>query len=804
MAKLSRLLSVSSTCSVLLLSLLLPAQEALCQKRDVADTIRTIALPTATIIVSPRKEDVKFTEVTGRELYRSAARTIGDALSRVPGVQNSYFGPNSGLPVIRSLSGNRVRVLLNGVPLSDLSGISPNLSVNADINQVQSVEVYKGGAAVLFGGKAIGGAVDMKDNTIPVRLHSKDVSGSVSAEGSTNAGSKQVLDMNGGVGKSWAWHVGAVNRSNKDLKIPGNTKAPIAYDPSIDPLTQTLAQVRLESETTRNLSLYPYLSQFVLENLNNPAWGLSEGDLYTFQENSVIGGRVVPNPRNEKYVPGQDPATPFYTTIVKGIYDYAPVTRGIMPNSHAESRSFNAGATYIAENFYAGIGFRGASAYYGIPGFALLKMPGHTHGEASKQEEYLPINTRAISSTWMFETGYRPVSSLISALKLNYALQRSDDRELVGIYRVNRFNSERHSLRAEVEQQVSKFLNGTSGFDFTFLRMDGSGQSRYLPDNLGREFGLFTLQQVDLNPARLILGYRRDHVERRTMADDSYKKSRGLAGGNLSPRDFDLNHFNAGLQLNAFKKVGYIRASFAHSERAPDVNELYSGNNHFAIMLEENGDDRLKKETANTWELEGAASYKGFHLALAHYQTAFSNYMYLAHTGIARSGGFLVKEWRASDTEITGWEAQLAYKSSFGKGVMGEFSSFFDLVKNKNASDDPLRSWAEGDYMPNMPTSRFGFSSALNLNKTEINIAFDRYLQQRFLGRNINPEPPMPAYSMLGARVSYQGGVRGIKLEYYLSGSNLLDVEARPQNSFLKYLAPLPGRNISVGVKAEI
>jgi iron complex outermembrane receptor protein len=33
--------------------------------------------------------------------------TLGETLSKIPGIQNSYYGPNSGAPVIRSLSGNR-------------------------------------------------------------------------------------------------------------------------------------------------------------------------------------------------------------------------------------------------------------------------------------------------------------------------------------------------------------------------------------------------------------------------------------------------------------------------------------------------------------------------------------------------------------------------------------------------------------------------------------------------------------------------------------------------------------------------
>jgi iron complex outermembrane receptor protein len=40
----------------------------------------------------------------------------------------------------------------------------------------------------------------------------------------------------------------------------------------------------------------------------------------------------------------------------------------------------------------------------------------------------------------------------------------------------------------------------------------------------------------------------------------------------------------------------YLKAQYNHSERAPEINELYAGNNHYALMVEENGDDRLNKE----------------------------------------------------------------------------------------------------------------------------------------------------------------------------------------------------------------
>jgi iron complex outermembrane receptor protein len=379
-------------------------------------------------------------------------------------------------------------------------------------------------------------------------------------------------------------------------------------------------------------------------------------------------------------------------------------------------------------------------------------------------------------------------------------LQLADDEELSGHYVSNQFITKRHVARLELTQQPLKFLTGISGIDFSAVNMKGRGAQRYLPDNNSRDYGAFTLQHLTIiKQLHADLGYRHDVAIRRAIPGNGYKPSRGLAGGKLSPRDFQLNHFNGNLQWDLFK-IGYLKTSYVHAERAPDINELYAGNDHYAIMIEENGDDRLNKEVSKTVEIGAGIDYQGVHLSVNHYHTLFNNYMYLAHTGIARSGGFLVKEWRQSDTKINGWEAELGYKSNIGKKGFWELSSFFDLVKNINVSNDPLRQWAEGDYMPNMPTSRYNITGKVNYQQVEVTVWFDRYLEQKYLGKNINPEPPMPAYSMLGSRISYKRKI----VEYYLSGNNLLNVEARPQNSYLKYLAPLPGRNIALGIKVII
>lgn len=734
-------------------------------------------------------------KITRKALLNNQSTTLGETLSHVPGIQNSYFGPNSGAPVIRSLSGNRVKVLSDGISMNDLSGISPNLNLITDMDNLLGIDIHINDGSVLFGGKAIGGAIDLKDNTIPKARADKALTGFIKTEGSTNLGYKQAFDLNGNVGKRWVWHAGAMNKWNGNINIPGNTKAPIAYDPKIDHLTESMAQVNVDRQTTRNLTLYPYISQFVLDNLNNPAWGLSEADLYTFQENSVIGGVSVSNPKNSLYVAGQPTGTPFSTTIVKGITDYAPVEKGIMPNSHSNSYAFNAGTGYIGEKLNVGAGFRRSYGYYGIPGFALHQIAG--------ESLYLPINTRSEANSLLMESEYKLHEAGIAAIRLNYMMQYAQDSELIEDYLANKFSTARQVARLEIDQQQLRFLKGITGVDISAVNIDGSGEQRYLPDSKSREYGIFSLQQFAVKFLNINVGYRHDLVQRRAMLTTGYTPGRGLGGGKLSNRDFHLNQFNTGVQLN-INKFAYLRGSYTHSERAPDVNELYAGNNHFAIIVEENGDDRLNKETAKTGEFGAGLNLAGLKLSITHYRTIFNNYLYLAHTGIARSGGFLVKEWRQSDTRLNGWEAEMEYNQKIGHDFNIQLGSYFDLVRNVNVSGDHMRDWAEGDYMPNMPTSRFGLSGGISYKQLELSSTFDRYLAQRFLGKNINPEPPMPAYSLLAVRLSYSGNIRQYKIDYFASGSNLLNVEARPQNSFLKYLAPLPGINISLGLTVSI
>lgn len=762
-------------------------------------------------------KDIESVQVQGRSNYNTVnisrkkldfiqSNTLGETLSKIPGIQNSGYGPNSGAPVIRSLSGNRVKILENGTAVNDLSGISPDFNTDIEMNNVQSITVYKNSASVLYGGKAIGGAIDIETDYIARQLPAKKINVKGLLEGGSNSGQRQAFSAKGVIAKNWVWTVGASNQKQEMVRIPGKSKDSRCYDPDLvgfNSILQSLCQINVNSRRVLNKSLFPYISQFAKDHMIE--YELSEDDLYTFSSTyyNPADGKHYPNPKNDLYVPGQDAVKDRYKSEVNGIKDYVETKDGVIPNSHSESNSFYVGTSYIGKSLYVGGAYQNSYSYFGVPGYAIPKIPQHSHGKPQPKIEYSPINIRSLSHKAMFESGYKFTHSPISSIKLNYMGVFSKNAELLDRYRANQFAVNQHNGRLEITQQKLKFLTGSTGLEVQYRDMKGTGGQRYLPNTVSREIGVFTMQHLDFNIIQFDLGYRNDHVQRRAEADNKYVRSRGLSGGKLSDRDFTLHQFHSSAQWTLFKK-GYLKVQYNHSERAPEVNELYSGNNHFAILTEENGDDTLNKETANTVEIGTGVTLKNLRVSASWYHTSYKNYIYLAHTGISREV-FLVKEWRSDDTEINGIEAEAAYKADLGKAGKWEIGGYYDLVRNISVADSSIRKWSDGDYMPNMPTSRFGFNLEGTLHNFSVNLSLDHYLRQKYLGKNINPELPMPAFSLLNARISYKDNSLGLgDLEYYIIGNNLLNAEARLQNSQLKFLSPLPGINISVGVKITI
>lgn len=148
---------------VAVLSLAMAGSYALAQSTVALKEVIVTGNPLgATEIISPS------TQLSGTDLTLRSTSTLGETLNNLPGVSSTYFGPNSSRPVIRGLDGDRIRVLQNSGASMDASALSFDHAVPNDPISIERMEVLRGAGALLYGGSAVGGVVNMIDNRIPI------------------------------------------------------------------------------------------------------------------------------------------------------------------------------------------------------------------------------------------------------------------------------------------------------------------------------------------------------------------------------------------------------------------------------------------------------------------------------------------------------------------------------------------------------------------------------------------------------------------------------------------------------------
>ncbi len=156
--------------------------------------------------------------LSSTDLNRLSHSNIGHLLAALPGVASSYFGPNSGRPVIRGLEGDRLKITQNGVNSLDASSSSPDHAVSVDPLAIREAQVLRGPAALLYSTSILGGVINLVDARIPDRrlAQRQSVVGRVgSVDGLRSAG---VL-AEGSVG-SFSYHVDGFDKSTDDLRTP--------------------------------------------------------------------------------------------------------------------------------------------------------------------------------------------------------------------------------------------------------------------------------------------------------------------------------------------------------------------------------------------------------------------------------------------------------------------------------------------------------------------------------------------------------------------------------------------------------
>jgi len=193
-----------------------------------------VALPTVTVTATPfgASEGAQILApakvLSGDELNNKMGSSLGDTLSRELGVSASAFGAGASRPIIRGMEGSRVKILQNGMDVSDVSGLSNDHGVTIDGPTARQIEILRGPAALLYGSGAIGGLVNVVNDRIPTVLEPEPTGEAELRYGTVDKSGTASVSATGSAGPI-GLHVDGSARNASDYQISDDRRLPWSY-----------------------------------------------------------------------------------------------------------------------------------------------------------------------------------------------------------------------------------------------------------------------------------------------------------------------------------------------------------------------------------------------------------------------------------------------------------------------------------------------------------------------------------------------------------------------------------------------
>lgn len=617
----------------------------------------------------------------GDELVRRREGTLGETLDNEPGIQSTHFGAGASHPVIRGMDGPRVRILSDGSEVQDASTVSPDHAVVSEPMLARQIEVLRGPSALVHGGGAIGGAVNVLDDKVPTAIPEKGYQGSAELRASSGAHEKTgAFQLTGGAGRV-AVHAEGLARDAGDYRA-------------------------------------------------GSGWS---------------GGAAV-------------------------------------AGSFNRTDSGSAGLSWIADQGYLGLAYTRQGARYGLPGhnhgFEGCDAPGdHLHCDSGHDEDGhgaggVPV-VDLRSARWDLRGESRHPFTGIEALRLrasttDYAHDEVEDGAVATTFR-----NKAHDLRLELQHEPLAGWRGAWGLQATQRKFSAEGEEAYVQLTDTRRASLFLLEEYQWRQWRFAAALR--HERQRVDARTSGLGSRhGGTSASLSA----VWRFTPGYQLSA---------SWTRARRMPTAEELYADGLHMATSTYERGNPDLGPETAHSIDLALRKTAGDTTFGLSVFRNRVQNYIY--GRTLDALDGLQLLQYSQQDATFAGLEAQLRQRLTRFIGA----TVFGDLVR--------ARLDADGGRLPRIPAARAGLRLDIVWQGWDGQIEWVQVARQ---SRIADFETATPGYGMLNLGATYGSRLAdGTPWQFYVKAGNLTNRLAYAHTSFIKTAAPLMGRSITVGARAD-
>ena len=444
---------------------------------------------------------------------------------------------------------------------------------------------------------------------------------------------------------------------------------------------------------------------------------------------------------------------------------------GKLPNSSARTWDVAGGAAVVTDRGNLGFSVSHYDSLYGVPVRYALE-PG---GEAEQVRLHLEQTREDLRAEVKLGGGF--VETLrLRAGHADYRHQEIEESGEVG----TTFYNDSYEARLELAQARRGGWSGAFGGQMMIRNFDVVGEEAFLPKNQTQQYGLFTLQQVDLGDIRAEGGARYEHS---ILDADAFAQT----GAAAARRSFDAvsGSLGASYRLTDGWRIG---VNGSRTERAPTAEELFADGPHAGTQAYEVGDPDLALE--KSWGLEATLHGRGpgYTLDASLYRSWFDGYIYAQQSGALADG---LPVFRNLQGKARYWGAEV--QGSLELARLGGWTFVGDGL-----ADYVHATVADVGPAPRIPPLRLMGGIEAQGDRIQGRVEVEHSFRQDRVADN---ETRTPGFTLVNASLQVQPIAGNRATTLILSANNIFDAVARRHASFLKDYAPLAGRDLRASVR---
>ncbi len=501
----------------------------------------------------------------------------------------------------------------------------------------------------------------------------------------------------------------------------------------------------------------------------------------------------------------------------------------VVENSNEESNGFTLGTSYLFDQGYVGVAVERFEREYGVP--------GHSHGGDTSVFADLEQTKYQLLGEYNFTNDF------LQSVHFRAGYTDYEHAEVEGGLVGTTFSNETEELRVELLHKPMAGWRGGISLHYKGSDVFAQGEEAFTPPSEmemfavalmeERHFGDFLVQlgaraeSVTLDASSVLLPELDAHEHDDEHDHDEHAHDEHEHEGSEFVRQFAVDQEFTPISLSAgvvytISESYNVGVSLSRSERAPSASELLSFGPHIGTRtyeigalfdLSEEGEFVLSQtaidlETANNIDLTFRKTQGDVGFVFNAFYNQVDNYYFQEETGLFAESGhdhdhgeeghgeeehsedehsdeLPVYLFGSADAILHGFELQVAWQTTDNL----KLDFFADYVKARLKG---------GGALPRTSPMRVGSHVAYTLDNIRADLDITHFAKQDDISTF---ETETDGYTLVDASITYDIPLGDIDLSVYLSGENLTDEEARVHTSFLKDIAPRPGRNFAFGVR---